>query len=45
MQGRIDVEILKERFENDIINNMKLAERMGVLNVIRDMKNDAEEKM
>ena len=45
MQGRIDVEVLKERFENDIINNMKLAERMGVLNVIRDMKNDAEEKM
>ena len=45
MKGNIDLEKLKDRFRTDLINNMKLAERMGVLQVIRNLEWDAQRKI
>ena len=45
MKGRIDTEMLKDRLERDLLQNMKMAEKMGVFSVLRDMHYDAKEKM
>ena len=45
MRGRIDLGSLKKRFQEDLFNNMKLAEKTGVFNVIKDMQDDAKERM
>lgn len=45
MRGKIDIGSLKKRFHKDLINNMNLAERTGVFNVIKDLQDDAKERM
>ena len=45
MKGRIDVNMLKEKLERDLTQNMKTAEKMGVFSILRDMHYDAQEKM
>lgn len=45
MKGRIDTEMLKDKLSRDLMQNMKMAEKMGVLAVLKDMHYDAEEKM
>ena len=45
MKGRINVDSLKEKFELDLFNNLKIAQKAGVFNVIKNMQFDAEEKM
>ena len=42
--GKIDVADLKKKFKDDITNNMKLAEKMGVFNILRDMHYDAKQR-
>ena len=44
-QGRIDVAELKKKFKDDIMNNLKLAQKMGVFNILRDMHYDAKQMM
>ena len=41
MKGRIDVNMLKEKLERDLTQNMKTAEKMGVFSILRDMHHDA----
>lgn len=45
MRGQIDIGALKKHFHKDLINNMKLAEKTGVFNVIKDLQDDAKERM
>ena len=45
LKGKIDLESLKTKFEEDLFNNLKLAEKSGVFNVLKDMQYDAHEKM
>ena len=40
-QGKIDIESMKEKFREDIMNNLKMAEQMGVFRVIKNLANDA----
>lgn len=40
-KGKIHIERLKEKFEQDLINNLKIAEKTGVFNVLSDMYFDA----
>ena len=41
-RGTITVDSLKKKFETDLINNLPLAEKMGVFNVLHDMQQDAK---
>ena len=45
MKGQISVEVLKDRLERDLLDNMKLAEKMGVMRVLKDIHYDADSKM
>jgi len=45
LKGTIDLETLKAKFENDLFNNMNLADKMGVFHVLRDLHFDAKQKM
>lgn len=45
MKGKIDTDTLKEKLGRDLLQNMKMAEKMGVFSVLRDMHFDAEEKL
>lgn len=44
-KGRIDIEGLKQKFKDDLMSNMNLADKMGVFNVLKDMHYDATDKM
>lgn len=44
-KGRISAEGMKKKLEDDLMNNLKLADKMGVFNVLRDMYFDAHQKM
>ena len=45
MKGNIDVEALRTKFSRDLMNNMMMAEKMGVFNVLNDMHYDAVDTM
>ena len=45
MKGNIDVDALKAKFSRDLMNNMMMAEKMGVFNVLNDMHYDAVDTM
>ena len=45
MKGKIDLDTLKKKLEHDVINNMKLADKEGVFNVIKQVVYDAQENM
>ena len=45
MKGFIDLESLKDKLERDLLENMKLAEKMGVMRALRDIHYDANSKM
>lgn len=45
MKGQISHVALKEKLERDLINNMSLAEKMGVMRVLKDIHYDADSKM
>ena len=36
---------MKKKLEDDLMNNLNLADKMGVFNVLRDMYFDAHQKM
>lgn len=40
-KGRINVDDLKKKFKDDIMGNLKLAEKLGVFNILRNMHYDA----
>ena len=40
-KGKIDIEKLKQKFSEDIMNNLQMAEKMGVFKVIKNLANDA----
>ena len=45
MKGQINVNALKDKLERDLMANMNLAEKMGVMRVLLDIHYDANAKM
>ena len=45
MKGQISLAALKDRLERDLFQNMKLAEKMGVMRVLLDIHYDSNSKM
>ena len=45
MKGKISLNALKEKLERDLMANMNLAEKMGVMRVLLDIHYDANAKM
>ena len=45
MKGQISMSALKDRLERDLLQNMKLAEKMGVMRVLLDIHYDSNSKM
>ena len=45
MKGELDVDVVRDKLERDLLHNMQMAEKMGVLTVLNDMHYDAETKV
>lgn len=45
MKGVVEIDVLREKLERDLLFNMRMAEKMGVLSVLKDMHFDAESDM
>jgi len=45
MKGVVEIDVLRDNLERDLMFNMRMAEKMGVLTVLKDMHFDAESDM